>query len=238
MKSFRLVAFLILLFWMDPSKAQHSACINYDIESVAADDLRVDHFIKCMRKGHTLYLDGAIDETLIDELTSYSREPIRVIHLNSGGGRVESAIEVAHFIRSQEITTVVRKDALCASACTLLFQAGVKRQAHASSRFMYHGARNLMISRILKNKILACLEYPNTICLNEILAQQKALRKITNEMFYLYEQFGATESLTIDYWKMPIDPNWVESGNYLKLADWWLTLDELLEYNIVTDILK
>ena len=102
---------------------QLSVCAPYDLEK-PPEEVRVFMFIKCMHKGDTLYVDGAIDPYLIYELTVFAPEPIKKISLNSSGGLVDDAVEVAEWVRQNNIEVFVRKDAICMSACTLIFQAG------------------------------------------------------------------------------------------------------------------
>lgn len=82
------------------------------------------NLVRCNVVGETMYIDGGIDSPLIYELCDFYPK-IRHIELNSYGGEVESAKTLAAMIRERGITTNVRKGAKCASACTLLFQAGV-----------------------------------------------------------------------------------------------------------------
>lgn len=220
------------------SWAQVSACITYDVDNIAAEDLRVSHFIKCMRRGDTLYLDGGIDENLIYEIHTFNEQEIKHIQLNSGGGKVVDAFELADYIRNHGIDTHVREGALCASACTLLFQAGVKRTAHESSRFMYHGARHLMISSKDRKTYKNCLAQPNEGCLVEIQQRYDHLMETTLELFSRYEEFGASENLRLEYFQKQDDPDWLDKGNFIRIEDWWLTPAELLEYNVVTQLLS
>lgn len=213
-----------------------TACITYDVENIHPDELRVSNFIKCMRQGSTLWVDGGIDPNLIDELRIYNEKPIKTIYLNSGGGKVEDAFELANFIRENKITTIVRKQAVCASACTMLFQAGVHRVAHRTARFMFHSARHLLISSSQQKEIIRCLKAPSDQCLQVIDEKKQGLLETTHEMFDLYEEYGATPQLRQDYFSMPEEQVWWTSGNYVGLIDWWLTAQTLIQYNVVTDL--
>ncbi|MCJ8277633.1 MAG: hypothetical protein HRT44_10815 [Bdellovibrionales bacterium] len=231
--------FLTILIFLFSFKAQAfvTACVNYDVENTHPDDIRVSLFIKCMRKGDTIWLDGGVNPFLIDEFKTYNTEPIKKIYLNSGGGRVDDAIELAQFIRDNGITTIVRKNALCASACTLLFQAGTQRIAHRQARFMYHSVRHLMISKDDQNKIMSCLEEPNDECMEEINIKKQGLLESTNNLFDLYEEYGASPALREDYFNMPEEDLWWESGNFVGLQDWWVMPRTLKQYDVVRVVL-
>ncbi len=232
------VFFILVLLLGVKSQAMLTTCITYDVENSHPDDIRVSLFIKCMRKGPVLYVDGGIDPYLIDELRVFNEEPITTVYLNSGGGLVEDAIELAEFIRDNGITTIVRKNALCASACTLLFQAGVRRVAHPKARFMYHSARNLMIGLDKQQQIQSCLESPNDLCMAEIEEKRQDLLDTTEGMFDLYEKWEASPKLREDYFSQPKQEAWWESGNYVGLLDWWLMAPSLRQYNVVTELLE
>ena len=83
-------------------------------------------------KGNTAFLSGPIIDT--DEFTfkEFINDPahaqIKIIRLNSSGGRVNPARSMGRLIRSKNLTTFIdAKTDNCASACTLLFGAGVNR---------------------------------------------------------------------------------------------------------------
>jgi len=52
---------------------------------------------------------------------------VKTLYLHSPGGSVRDAIEMARFIRAQEIKTVLTRHAYCASSCPLVFSGGIKR---------------------------------------------------------------------------------------------------------------
>ncbi|HYC03608.1 MAG TPA: hypothetical protein VED40_09965 [Azospirillaceae bacterium] len=65
-----------------------------------------------------------------------------VLDLDSGGGRLPEAMNLAWFLRALpagvEVTTRVGPGARCHSACTLVFAAGRVRRAAADARFFFH----------------------------------------------------------------------------------------------------
>ncbi len=68
------------------------------------------------------------DEFRFFELMKTNAKSINLISLNSGGGAIDPAIEMARYIRANGLTTLLDGSrAKCASACTLLFAAGTRR---------------------------------------------------------------------------------------------------------------
>lgn len=230
-------AIFLNLFLFSTSWAQTSTCYNYDIKNQTPSETRVDLIVKCMVKGDTLYLDGGIDAWVIDELHIYALEPIKHISLNSKGGAVKDAVEIATFIREHKITTHVRKDAVCKSACTLIYQAGVIRTAHPSATFMYHSARYLFQSKEKQKQAYSCSKSKSKNCI-EYESKKQSLQNTTDILFGLYEDYGISFEFYRLYKSMPTDPLWYESGNYLQTIDWELTAEEALSYNIVQVLLN
>jgi hypothetical protein len=69
------------------------------------------------------------DDATVETFLGQSRaQPIRLLKLDSPGGRVSVAARIAQTIRKSRISTVVdASSARCESACTLIFAGGVKR---------------------------------------------------------------------------------------------------------------
>lgn len=187
---------------------------------------------KCQVVGKTLYWDGAIDGYLLSEIKSYHRD-IRKLELNSYGGRLEDAIEIAVFVRNAGISTNVRKGARCASACTLIYQAGVRRTAYPLTRFLYHGAR-IMESGI-ENWKEYCELKGRELC-REKIAEHILSTKADNERFFSYYlKFDMNPRFIEEYKALPIDPHWFERGNFTRNQDWILSAAQLVKYNIVQE---
>lgn len=91
-------------------------------------------------ESHILVIDERIDRELRDSILELDPENIRVVVLRSEGGSVRDAIVIGNWIRANEIRTHVPAGSYCYSSCTILFQSGVVRSAHASARFAYHYA--------------------------------------------------------------------------------------------------
>jgi hypothetical protein len=84
------------------------------------------------QKGQTAFLTGPIKDGDAIEFKAFINDPaqaqIKIIRLNSTGGRIIPARDIGRLIRSKNLTTYVdAKSDNCASACTLLFGAGVHR---------------------------------------------------------------------------------------------------------------
>ena len=62
------------------------------------------------------------------------------LRLNSEGGSLLEAVRVADWVRSAKISTNVGQDAICASACFLIFAAGETKYANISARIGVHAA--------------------------------------------------------------------------------------------------
>ena len=74
-------------------------------------------------------------ETLVFLLRQ--QQQIEVLHLNSAGGLIEAAREMADIIIDFELDTRVTDE--CASACVTLFLAGENRQLDRGGRLGFHG---------------------------------------------------------------------------------------------------
>jgi hypothetical protein len=88
--------------------------------------------IDLSQKGQSAFLSGPINDgdefKLRDFLASEQGRQIKVIFLNSPGGRIIVTKEMARHIRNAGLTTVVdAAKSRCNSACTGLFTAGIRR---------------------------------------------------------------------------------------------------------------
>lgn len=84
------------------------------------------------RSGASATLGGAFapgdDKVFADFLADPSAPALHILYLNSYGGALEPALVIARAVRKARLTTAVYADtAVCDSACTLVFAAGVKR---------------------------------------------------------------------------------------------------------------
>lgn len=86
-----------------------------------------EYSMRVMRNGTEAEITGGIKYGLTEnfkKILAASRQ-IRVVHLNSVGGRIGEAGELYNLIREARLTTYV--SAKCLSACTLVFSGGAER---------------------------------------------------------------------------------------------------------------
>ena len=80
----------------------------------------------------------------VDAATArYTDHRMRAVALNSLGGSVGEALEMANVIRDRGLVTVVPEGGQCVSACVLLFAAGSRKIASTGSSIGVHGVSNL-----------------------------------------------------------------------------------------------
>jgi hypothetical protein len=86
-----------------------------------------EYFIRVMRNGTEAEITGGIKYGLADDFKKILRasRQIRVVHLNSIGGRIGEGEKLYDLIRDTRLSTYV--SAKCLSACTLAFSGGVER---------------------------------------------------------------------------------------------------------------
>jgi hypothetical protein len=76
----------------------------------------------------------------------------RVVRLNSPGGHIKAALEIADMIRVRNLDTYVSR--MCASACTIAFLAGHQRFATETARLGFHQAHGPGLSPADSNQLL------------------------------------------------------------------------------------
>jgi hypothetical protein len=86
-----------------------------------------EYFIRVMRNGTEAEITGGIKYGLVDDFKKILRasRQVRVVHLNSVGGRIGEGEKLYRLIRDEKLNTYV--SAKCLSACTLAFSGGVER---------------------------------------------------------------------------------------------------------------
>ncbi len=113
-----------------------------------------------------VYIVGWIGPPIRDYILSLDPTKIKRIHLYSKGGKIRQALAIAEFVRKNGIETYVGEQGRCYSACTIIFQAGIKRIAHKSAKFMYHYAYNRIGP---KNEIMVVDEYWTNVMCNTLV---------------------------------------------------------------------
>lgn len=87
----------------------------------------------------TVILTGGIDPTSLQKFrTALNQGPVNGVVLNSTGGMVAVALQLAREIAVRDLPTHVERS--CYSACTLVFLAGQPRTADPHARFGFHAA--------------------------------------------------------------------------------------------------
>lgn len=189
---------------------------------------------KCRVVEKTMYWEGEISNFLLHEIKNEHPEITR-LELNSRGGYLDDAIEIAHYIRSKNLHTNVRDGAICASACTLVYQSGTVRTAHVSARFLYHSA-NYSGEDWFSKWQKYCEKNGRDQCRNYLADLIEKSQKSSQLLFDLYRDLGVNDHFFKDYQKLPESKNWFEKGNFSRLRDWLPTVPQLLNYNIVQSI--
>ncbi len=205
------------------------------------------------RVGDTLYIDGEIQDIQWSILRDGEYKGVKRIVLNSFGGSVDGAKEFAKVIREQGLVTVIPAGGVCMSACTLLFQAGIKRQAHRSAIFIYHAPRagKIGISKLHDR----CKKNGKEYCEQAISDYVAGSTASADAFFNLFLQYDLNPELKDLFYSLPDESEefWREDGNWFKKIDLVFTQDPsdqriaqlytpcvldhsyLDEFNVVTD---
>lgn len=208
------------------------------------------------RVGDTLFIDGEIQEIQWSFLEFGEYKGVRQIVLNSYGGLVRGAEDFARVIREQGITTVVPAGGVCMSACTLLFQAGLKRQAHESSLFMYHAPRAGHIGMARFERL--CKEKGADYCEEKKVEFIAKAEGAALDFFQGFYQYGLNPRLKEIIFSLPEEneSQWIKDGNWFKKVDLFFSpspshpfildrkkegplalrsLEELEDFNVITE---
>jgi hypothetical protein len=212
----------------------------------SADRDRLRRIISPHIDGDTLVIEGRIDSHIYDYIQYEAPRvvAVRVIELNSLGGNVEWALEIARRIKELGKTTLLRSQHYCASACAFIFAAGRERVAAEDTWIGIHGARlgpgyttnfqglcfeGLEGRSVFEPRKTGCREFLNH-WYDVTLAS-------TNEAFDMMESNGVSPDLRETYFAMPDDPAWPAQMNALRKPDWPISAADGLRYNLVTRVL-
>ncbi len=185
---------------------------------------------RCRVVGETFYFDGAVTEEMYYELRDYHPH-IKRLELNSYGGLVLSAYKIAELVRQRGISTNVRKQAKCASACTLIYQAGSVRSAHPSVRFLYHSPRlsNLWSENWLESRNSVGREKS----LAELAKQFDETQIESARFFAMLIELGIHPKFIELYKALPETSTWFLDGNLMRTENLIISAPRLIEYNVV-----
>lgn len=158
---------------------------------------------------------------------------IKYLILNSPGGDMQFAYNIAIMVKYSSIITVIPKNGVCESACTVIFQAAKQRHASKSSSLMYHGVR--MDGKIMEAYFKECPSVTNR-CMQVFEELKAFVKEETLKMFYFLEDNGLKHDVFLLFIKRPPDPDWLKFGNLTGYSDLRFTAEESMQYNAVTRI--
>jgi hypothetical protein len=104
------------------------------------DDPRMPAYsIRIMRNGTEAEITGGFKYGLTDDFLKLVRASpqIKVVHLNSIGGRIGEAEKLSKLIRDRRLNTYTSSS--CLSACTIAFAGGRERWIHRRAKLGFHG---------------------------------------------------------------------------------------------------
>ena len=139
---------------------------------------------------HWAALQGPITANEAEEaITQLKIKKPKAIILNSHGGEISGAVQLAKYIHNNSINTWVPPNAVCASGCALIFLAGQERLSEGDiylHQFMptaEHKAKKISLDKAFVNVQKTIGEI--FILLNEINAPDFVLERIlTQEQLY------------------------------------------------------
>jgi hypothetical protein len=105
------------------------------------DDPRIPAYsVRLMRDGAELEVAGGFKYGLARDVESILSEhpQVKVVHLNSPGGRLGEARRLAGLIRSRRLSTYTASE--CSSACTIAFASGQQRWLKIGAKLGYHAS--------------------------------------------------------------------------------------------------
>ncbi len=111
----------------------------HKFSSNIAGDISVGNYsIRVMPNRKEVEIDGGIKFGLTKELSKiFDRYPaIRVVHLNSYGGRVVEARRLREFIEAKNLDTSTNRG--CFSACTIAYMGGASRFIYGEKKLGFH----------------------------------------------------------------------------------------------------
>ena len=127
-----------------PSDTENEARLScrrtcHDVAGIAAEAAKFE-----IPNDQSIVISGRIDlgdeAHFLSALSRLRRGGTIEVHLSSPGGSVLAAMKIADIVRRAGLTTQVPYRATCASACVLVFAAGVTRTADADATIAVHSA--------------------------------------------------------------------------------------------------
>jgi hypothetical protein len=105
---------------------------------IAGDEQTGKHAFRILRNGRELEFAGGVTFGTAKEFEQFleAMGTLKIVHLNSQGGRVLEAQRIAELIRTRNLITYVSNQ--CLSACTIMFLGGRERYIADSGRLGFH----------------------------------------------------------------------------------------------------
>ena len=224
----RLLVFLLFMFLL--------ACVT-----IATSEPRIPTIN--FNDKSVMYIDGIIGQehknSICKNLRRHinickNRSEIKYLVLNSPGGDMQIAYNIATMVKNSNIITVIPKNGVCDSACTVIFQAAKERHASKSSSLMYHGVS--IDTKVMDAYFKECFTVTNT-CMIMFSALKTLVKNETLKMFHVLEDYGLKHDVFLLLIKQPVDPNWTRTGNLTGYSEIRFTAAESMQYNAVTHII-
>ena len=136
----KLMVVLGLLRFAVDFKVQVMPIMTESFNLLAGIDNTPAYQIRLLRNGTELELSGGIPFGTADAVKKAldAAPKVKIIHLNSQGGRIGEAIALYRTIKDRELITYTSTN--CVSACSLAFLAGRKRYLSENGRLGFHSA--------------------------------------------------------------------------------------------------
>jgi hypothetical protein len=134
----RCVRAALLACWITPLLLAGGGATGAPLPPTAEFDIPYE--LRVLGDGATLELSGSFSWAVPQNLQAMlaAAPGVRVIRLESPGGHLQPALQVAAIIRERGLDTYVGR--FCASACTLPFLAGRQRWLAPNARLGFHQA--------------------------------------------------------------------------------------------------
>lgn len=196
----------------------------------------------------TLYIKGRLDSHIYDYIMrEYQRvKKVQYVSLHSLGGNHEWTLEVAKKIKELHLTTLLKSDHLCASACIYLFAAGQHRVMDSDTWLGFHGVRlSGSYSSTFRGLCFIELESGETRYIENLKGCKPFVDhwyelslKATEDVFDFMISNGITPDFKSFYMSLDDDPRWYDQLNVIKKPDLIIRKEMALQYHIATAIRK
>jgi membrane-bound ClpP family serine protease len=108
---------------------------------------------------------------LSPDTSNAMRVGLITLALDSPGGSIDGASHIMQWVKDNQIDTVVPNGAVCASACVMIWGAGVHKSAGETAKIGVHGASTTVASN---DDEKAAIEALGTLAVARALAEEKA----------------------------------------------------------------